>query len=309
MNYGGIGFEHVWAYQIKCMMANQYDRLIEAIALGKPDLIIAVCLRLGWNDAFRHVSKNVSDQDTLSECVKKKWLDIFNTKNKNKRKVQVTANTANFSLKDDEKDDLIYRICISLVDDFKKYAILSYPQNRCKNDNRACYIDNLCNDQNFKDKFKAIKDVNNTDYPLCPGHIQKMFAMAMKLLLCLIISAEQPNAKNVKLGVHNGRDIFLGRTAALLVKKFDFNNIPFAFDTADCPIDSIILEKIQDKKVTQNPTIVNHGSNVKFTQIVWSKFGTSKESLSNYSVAQNEIEQIYRRTGKCNLCFDFENWN
>ena len=40
MSYGGIDFEHVWAYQIKCMMANQYDRLIEAIAKNDPDLII-----------------------------------------------------------------------------------------------------------------------------------------------------------------------------------------------------------------------------------------------------------------------------
>ena len=56
LSYGGIEFEHVWAYQIKCMMANQYDRLIEAIAQNDTDLIISVCIRLGWNDAFKHVS-------------------------------------------------------------------------------------------------------------------------------------------------------------------------------------------------------------------------------------------------------------
>ena len=61
MNYGEIKFEHVWAFQIKCMIANQYDRLIEAIAQNDTDLIIAVCLRLGWNDAFKHVSENIDD--------------------------------------------------------------------------------------------------------------------------------------------------------------------------------------------------------------------------------------------------------
>ena len=31
MNIGGIDFSLVWAYQIKCMMANQYDTLVDAI--------------------------------------------------------------------------------------------------------------------------------------------------------------------------------------------------------------------------------------------------------------------------------------
>ena len=69
--------------------------------------------------------------------------------------------------------------------------------------------------------------------------------------------------------------------------------------------DSIILKKIQEKRVIPNPGIHNHQ---KFTEIVWSKFGKG-EALANYSVAQTEIQQIYSGTGKCNLCFDFENWN
>ena len=84
MSYGGIEFEHVWAYQIKCMMANQYDRLIEAIANNKPDDIIAVCLRLGWNDAFKHVSENIDDTNMLASCKTNNWIGTVFSKRQNK---------------------------------------------------------------------------------------------------------------------------------------------------------------------------------------------------------------------------------
>ena len=115
MSYGGIEFEHVWAYQIKCMMANQYDRLIEAIANNKPDDIIAVCLRLGWNDAFKHVSENIDDTNMLASCKTNNWIGTVFSKRQNKL-------ASIKKLNDEEKDNLMFEICKTLVSDFKCYA-------------------------------------------------------------------------------------------------------------------------------------------------------------------------------------------
>jgi hypothetical protein len=87
--------------------------------------------------------------------------------------------------------------------------------------------------------------------------------------------------------------------------KHIFNEETF---DADCPLDSKILDKIQEKRVAPNHIIPSLKKN-NFTNIVWSKLGKGGEALANYSVAQNEIQQIHSGTGKCNLCFDFENWN
>ena len=289
MSYGGIEFEHVWAYQIKCMMANQYDRLIEAIAKNDPDLIIAVCLRLGWNDAFKHVSENIDDTNMLASCKTNNWIGTVFSKRQNKL-------ASIKKLNDEEKDNLMFEICKTLVPDFKSYV-------NCSNTNtRESKLKTLISDPLFTNKFESYKLINSKKHPLCEGHVQKMFNMAIKLLLCLIMSAEfaKTNQPNICLGKDSNGN-FVNLTDNNWWKNiFCEEN----FD-ADCPLDSKILDKIQEKKVTSKPNIHNHS---KFTEIVWSKLGNS-EPLANYSVAQNEIEQIQSGTGKCNLCFDFENWN
>lgn len=294
MSYSGIKFEHVWAYQIKCMMANQYNRLIEAIANNNPDDIIAVCLRLGWNDAFKHVSENVGDAKMLNFCKAKNWIGTVFSKRQNKF-------TTIKKLNDEEKNNLIFEICKTLVPNFKCYA-------KCSNTaSREAKLKALVSDPTFTAKFEAYKLTNSKKHPLCEGHIQKMFNMAIKLLICLILSAEHARTCGckIKLGEYMDKENNTIQDVFLENKVLCETNFPFEFASADCPIDSIILKKIQEKRVTPNPGIHNHQ---KFTEIVWSKFGKG-EDLDNYSIAQNEIEQIYSGTGKCNLCFDFENWN
>lgn len=248
MNYGGINFEHVWAFQLKCMMVNQYSTLVEAVANQDADQVIVACLRLGWNDAFRHVSENVNG--------------INNAK----------------------KEELIIQVCTSILGDFKEYAQKATTQDRKQ------YIDNLFANRVFANKFNSVKiiDVTISDKALCFGHIQKMFNMAIKLLLCLIISAEQAEhcGINVKLGVCKGKDVYLNGGF------ISYSTFPYAYDTADCPLDSKILEKIG------------------WSDAKWSKFGSnSNYPTKDYEDAQQKIEDIQKETGKCNLCFDFENWN
>lgn len=263
MNYGEIKFEHVWAFQIKCMIANQYDRLIEAIAQNDTDLIIAVCLRLGWNDAFKHVSENIDDYNKLS---------------------------------DDDKSTAVQTACNALVDKFKEYAQKETTQERYN------LIVGWIEHRDLNSIFSPIKNVASTTYPLCLGHIQKMLNIAMKLLLCLIICAEHANTYDIKikLGKFNADDVYLTDHDLL-----SYSNFPYSFATADCPVDHYILEAIDANKTKKPTKIQGHRQ---FKNIVWSKMG-AKESKENYISVQKEITNIQKGTNKCNLCFDFENWN
>ena len=130
----------------------------------------------------------------------------------------------------------------------------------------------------FKNEFAKIKVTDSgADKTLCFGHIQKMFSMALKLFLCLKICAEQANEMNIDIGLN--------------IEHFECN---FSFETADCPIDSIILDNL-GKEI----------SNVK-----WSKLGQDKAHPStDYIKVQKAIREQQNDDAKSNLCFDFENWN
>lgn len=247
---GGVNFEHVFAFQIKCMMAGQYHKLVNA---KKPDDIIIACLRLGWVDAFRQTSRNT---------------EKFNCK------------------KDAEKSPIIDAVCgaTTMVNGFKEYASKTSTEERVK-----C-INALLGNTEFTDNIAQVKDISNAKFPLCLGHIQKMYNMAIKLLLCLLLTAEYVNKQPW--------DVPLSQAISLKSKSFlDFKEQNFkdiCFDTADCPIDSIILGKLNPNANTS----------------VWSKFGADEDHpYTDYENTQTTIANIQKGTGKSNLCFDFENWN
>lgn len=75
MAYGCIDFELVWKYQIGCMMANQFSSLVQAIYNNSADDVIVACLRLGWNDAFKHVSENAATFNDLNDIAKNKAVE------------------------------------------------------------------------------------------------------------------------------------------------------------------------------------------------------------------------------------------
>jgi hypothetical protein len=233
MSYGGITFKHVWDFQLRIMMGNQYTKCKEATTQKE---IIVACLRLGWNDAFRHTSKNI---DGIDE--------------KNKEKT-------------------IVEICKNISDRFIEYA------QKATTEERHDYINGCLNDDKFKNEFAKIKVTDSgADKALCFGHIQKMFSMALKLFLCLKICAEQANDMGIDIGLN--------------VEHFECN---FSFETADCPIDSIIIGRL-DKKMQD---------------IKWSKLGQDDDHPStDYIKVQKAIREQQNNDAKSNLCFDFENWN
>lgn len=247
---GGVGFEHVFAFQIKCMMQGQYFKLVQATT---PDDVIVACLRLGWNDAFRQTSRNADDFNKKSEKEKSKKID---------------------------------NVCEEIVEDFKKYA------EEKDTAGRVDCIHNLLKNDTFRKTIARVKDVTNEEHPLCLGHIQKMFNVAIKLLLCLLISAEYAANNGLNIELCNG--VYLDQKAFLTFNNETFKKI--AFDTADCPLDSIILSKISQK--------------TNITSVTWSKLGANKANPDTaYQDIQNAIADNQAGTGKSNLCFDFENWN
>ena len=63
--FGGITLDNVIIFQTQAMLGNQFNRVMNKSAT-KDDIMIA-CLRMGWNDAFRHVSKNKKVPDEKKE--------------------------------------------------------------------------------------------------------------------------------------------------------------------------------------------------------------------------------------------------
>ena len=151
MKYGGITLEHILAFQIRIMMGNQYNRLVEGMRTGCPAQPVVACLRLGWNDAFRHTSENTDEASKLSD----------------KDKQQEMAN-----------------ICQQLTEDFREYTTLQSTEAR------HAYIHKKMEDPEFLKKFASFKVVEDSDKALSFGHIQKMFNIAVKLYLCLKICAD-----------------------------------------------------------------------------------------------------------------------
>ena len=151
MKYGGITLAHVLAFQIRIMMGNQYERLVEGMRTGYKVQPVIACLRLGWNDAFRHTSENTEEASRLS---------------------------------DSEKQQEMARICDHLAKDFCEYTRLQSTEAR------HMYIHEKMKDPEFLKKFASFKVVEGSDKALSFGHIQKMFNIAVKLYLCLKICAD-----------------------------------------------------------------------------------------------------------------------
>ena len=67
-NLGGITVKEAVTFQTQIMLGSQFGRVANKNATAE-DIMIA-CLRMGWNDAFRHTSENVKDGkiSVLEEC-------------------------------------------------------------------------------------------------------------------------------------------------------------------------------------------------------------------------------------------------
>lgn len=234
-------------FQTRLMLGGtRYDMVKKAN--NKNDVII-VCLRCGWNDAFRHVSRNQEnlDKSSVEQCILKEILgsDVF----------------LNF---------------------FTEYA---------KADTTDAKVDIINNNfESIKDLISKVKNVDDKDYPLSFGHIQKIINIAIKLYFCLYALKEE-----------------IGIDEAHFCKEI-------LHDKQDCPIDSIILGKL-DKKINDEGSeeikkLRDGCPNKKFAGLVWSGLGRHdsedpKYDIENYKKAQKAMRELGYKNA---LRFDFDNW-
>ena len=153
-NIGGVQLKDVITFQTQIMMGSQFARVKKAE--NKKDIIIA-CLRMGWNDAFRHTSKNVKEgNQTVLEIESASWDKERHEK----------------------YDDYICSVLgqEQFLDIFLKYARANGTKNKIDVIEKGF--------ETLKEQLKHIKETSG-DKQLCFGHFQKMFNIALKLYLCL----------------------------------------------------------------------------------------------------------------------------
>ena len=270
--YGGVTAKEVIGFQTKIMMGAQFGRIVwarehkaENIENSQDEILVA-CLRIGWNDAFRHTSEN---EEGINDTKRSKGaISTYEKKEKYKirliklfrKKLKEEDFPANF-------DDYFSEIVKKLLDVFCEYAKAST--------NKHLIIDSHW--AKIEDCFRGVKKLNG-DKKLSFGHIQKMFNIAIKLYLCLFVCREELDLDD---------NIFVADIV---------NN----FANADCPLDSIILGKLEQVEMQKNGIGATYTT--KYGGYTWSQLNSS-----DYSNIQDSIKN--ESGGNSNLWFDFDNWN
>ena len=157
MIFGGVTIKEVIVFETQVMMGAQFGRVKQA---KKPEDLMIACLRMGWNDAFRHTSENVKTPDgkqTILEKENKKYA------------------------KGPMQDDVICCEILNteiVLDTFKEYAATT---------DKVQVVERHF--EKLKGLFGRYKKLCGPR-SFCFGHIQKMFNIALKLYVCLYLCRE-----------------------------------------------------------------------------------------------------------------------
>ena len=270
--YGGVTAKDIIVFQSKIMMGAQFGRIVwardhKSASLGnRQNEILVACLRIGWNDAFRHTSEN---EDGINDTKESKGAVSTYKKQEEYETTLLKLYRGNITEKKAtaDFDDYFSEIVKKLLDVFCEYA--KAPTNK------HLIIDSHWAE--IEDCFRGVKKLNG-DKKLSFGHIQKMFNIAIKLYLCLFVCREELDLDD---------NIFVADIV---------NN----FANADCPLDSIILGKLEQVEMQKNGIGATYTT--KYNAYTWSQLNSS-----DYSDIQDSIKN--ESGGNSNLWFDFDNWN
>lgn len=259
---GGVTLPDVIKFQTRIMFGAQYGRIEKAKNKKSKDELIIACLRMGWNDAFRHVTKNLDSVEAdikNYDSQKYELEDEFCLKRK-----KIISHKKGRKEYDDYYSSILN--CETILITFKKYASAKTTDEKCD-----IIIDNMdC----LSNEFKKVKE------SVCFGHVQKLFNIAVKLYLCLYMCRNYLDIDN---------ELF-------------YNDIVTALETADCPIDSIILDRFEQKKMREIG--IGKEYELLYPDFTWSQI-SSDETIDTYK----SIQKDFRSNGKSSLYFDFAEWN
>lgn len=270
--YGGVTAKDIIVFQSKIMMGAQFGRIVwarehKSASLGnRQNEILVACLRIGWNDAFRHTSEN---EDGINDTKESKGAVSTYKKQEEYETTLLKLYRGNITEKKAtaDFDDYFSEIVKKLLDVFCEYAKA--------HTNKHLIIDSHWAE--IEDCFRGVKKLNG-DKKLSFGHIQKMFNIAIKLYLCLFVCREELDLDD---------NIFVADIV---------NN----FANADCPLDSIILGKLEQVEMQKNGIGATYTT--KYDGYTWSQLNSS-----DYSDIQDSIKN--ESGGNSNLWFDFDNWD
>lgn len=278
---GNVSFEDVVRFQTKILMGQQYEKRI--IKANSEEDIIVACLRVAWNDAFRHVSQNTE----------KEPKDILINHAKIGKKKQDFSSVLG-TVKNAEWDEILSEyICQKIL--YPNGDIYNWFFNFAKAHNssdKANVIYDGINNKGLHNNFSSVKIINGT-HPICFGHIQKLFNMALKTYLCLYM------CKDI-LGIFS-------KMGNIINENYMSN--------ADCPIDNVILTTLEDA-IISFPSISTRLNKIKqvlkikkFTDIKWSKI----DNKSVYVNLQDAVSIVKPNTlgyttNSSNLWYDFKVW-
>lgn len=261
-NIGGVSLADIIQFQTRIMFGAQYGRIEKSKYEKSKDELIIACLRMGWNDAFRHVTKNLDSVETdikNHDSQKYELEDEFCLKHK-----KIISHKKGRKEYDDYYSSILN--CDTILSTFKKYASVKTTDEKCD-----IIINNI---GRLADEFQKVKE------NICFGHVQKLFNIAVKLYLCL----------------------YMCRIYLNIDDELFYNDIVAALETADCPIDSIILDRFEQKKMKEKGIGKEH--ELLYPDFTWSQI-SSDETIDTYK----SIQKDFRSAGKSSLYFDFAEWN
>ena len=156
----------------------------------------------------------------------------------------------------------------------------------------------------------AWKDMART-YPVSDEEQRKSLKINMLKDLTHQVSIQQYNPREIIIKYTNVQDMTLGQSQKVVNMFFkylytfsDLDYIkPEYFKNCDCPIDSIILNRIKEKQSKYKDITIVH-DRVKFNNKVyaWSK-------IDNYDCYLQLQELIQTLSKTTRLNFDFDEWN
>lgn len=237
-------------------------------------------IRLMLGSQYNKVLNATDEKAIFLACLRSAWGDAFRHVSKNKWKNDKEKAEIVRSLPIDYKGSVDARldeyICKLLEDNVYDVFIRFVEETTTKE--KAILLNAKTNF--LSDAFSKIKE------PLHFGHFQKLFNMAVKSYVCVYQHAEELN-----------------------INKDIFEHIKHT-KHADCPIDNVILKKL-DEKTKLPPDYKKEDDKIKrFADIKWSNKEFTTEC---YETVQNKIKKLlevkYGKDQKSNLYFDFENWN
>ena len=156
----------------------------------------------------------------------------------------------------------------------------------------------------------AWKDMART-YPITNEEQRKILKSSMLKDLTIQVTSKQYNPREIINKYTNVQNLTLGQSQKVVNMFFKylytFSDLEFIkpeyFSNCDCPIDSIIINKIKDKETRyKDLTLLQDRVKYKNKIYAWSKI----DNYNCYLQIQELIEKLSKTT---KLDFDFDEWN